>query len=384
MPINSPDVVIIGAGIAGCATALALKRFAGELSVCIIDRGRRETHDDTHLYEKRIRPKVGETLPPQVNIPLQQLGVWDAFVAADFLRSGGTASCWGSDAPHSNEYIFSPYGTGWHIDRRRFDDLLRNSATGQDIGFFDNARFLTFHRTADRWRIKFSTQSTDAPLNHDLTASFIVDATGRTARVAQQLGANKQVLDRLIGIYRFYERDDGNRPGGNTTLIESSEHGWWYSANLPQNQRVVALMTDVDIANDQNYRSVSGFDNALAATQQIHPCLQGLTPLTTPMVSAAHTQRLEKLAGNRWLAVGDSAYTFDPLSSLGIFKALRMSIYAAYAVKDLFNGKDRDLIKYQAVANAEFNQYLSKRREYYAAESRFSDQPFWRRRVISI
>jgi hypothetical protein len=33
-------------------------------------------------------------------------------------------SAWGSDKVYSNDFIFHPYGVGWHIDRTCFDGML--------------------------------------------------------------------------------------------------------------------------------------------------------------------------------------------------------------------------------------------------------------------
>jgi hypothetical protein len=41
-----------------------------------------------------------------------------------------------------------------------------------------------------------------------------------------------------------------------------------------------------------------------------------------PFVVVANNSRLDRLAGEKWLAVGDAAMAFDPLSAQGISKAL--------------------------------------------------------------
>ena len=390
MSTSTPDVVIVGAGVSGCAIAIALKRIAADLDICILDRGQQTTRDtnanDT-TYADHIRPKIGETLPPQVIIPLQQLGIWEQFLAASFLTSAGTSSAWGTSTPYANEHIYSPYGNGWHLDRKKFDALLLNAAIDHEVRVLDHAQFLSINQQQNGWQIEFRKTEQSNALHQHLSAKFVVDATGRSARVAQRIGANKQFVDHLLGIYRFYYQDDKKLQhelaADSSTLIESARNGWWYSARLPGHKQVVALMTDTDIAQAKGYGHSIGFDQALEATQQIGRQLDGMAACSAPVVSAAHTQHLDRMAGKSWLAVGDAAFTFDPLSSLGIFKALRMSLYASYAIKDFFNDKDQNLIKYQTVAGAEFNSYLAKRREYYAEESRFSNNPFWARRLAA-
>jgi flavin-dependent dehydrogenase len=54
------------------------------------------------------------------------------------------------------------------------------------------------------------------------------------------------------------------------------------------------------------------------------------------------------VAGDSWLAVGDAASTFDPLSSQGIVKVLRSGVCASYAIADpLTGGIDPGLAGYR-------------------------------------
>ena len=47
--------------------------------------------------------------------------------------------------------------------------------------------------------------------------------------------------------------------------------------------------------------------------------------------SAAHSARLQPLAGPAWFAAGDAACSFDPLSSQGLLNALYSGLAAAEA-----------------------------------------------------
>jgi 2-polyprenyl-6-methoxyphenol hydroxylase-like FAD-dependent oxidoreductase len=66
--IESYDVVILGGGPAGAATALSLRSHAPDLSVALIEQ--------TNYHATRI----GETLPPAVRPLLETIGVWQAFL----------------------------------------------------------------------------------------------------------------------------------------------------------------------------------------------------------------------------------------------------------------------------------------------------------------
>jgi 2-polyprenyl-6-methoxyphenol hydroxylase-like FAD-dependent oxidoreductase len=61
------DVLIAGAGPAGCATALSLAAFAPELRVALV------------IAVGNGKARIGETVPPQINPILVHLGVWPEF-----------------------------------------------------------------------------------------------------------------------------------------------------------------------------------------------------------------------------------------------------------------------------------------------------------------
>jgi flavin-dependent dehydrogenase len=86
------------------------------------------------------------------------------------------------------------------------------------------------------------------------------------------------------------------------------------------------------------------------------------------------------VTGDGWLAVGDAATTFDPLSSQGILKSLRSGVLASYAVADYFKGTQTGLVKYEALAAREFKDYMDSRADFYSRERRWDDAPFWLRR----
>lgn len=403
---NRHHIAIVGAGIAGCACAIALKRQTPSLRIVLLDIKSADellsSPDDTVQ-----KPIIGETLPAQVVLPLQRLGLWNMFTAMNHSPSSGTLSIWGNDRPHANESIFSPFGNAWHINRREFNQAILRVAVSLGVTLMAGWQLRSItDTTADGrrqsdapplggWLLKLRTGQAGAETQRQLKTRFIIDASGRVACAAKMLGMRKHRHDTLMGIYRYYAPKNGQHPvdrvsahpeqfeqrvADSTTLIESVPQGWWYSASLPGGHRVVSLMTDADKIKRRKRRLNDYFDRAIRESQLIYPGCKDLAPVSDCAIAAACTQNLSEISGRGWLAVGDAAFTFDPLSSLGIFKALRMSTLASYAVQDFFNGKDRELKKFRWLGSREFDGYLEKRRDYYSQENRFADQDFWRRR----
>ncbi len=125
-----PDVLILGAGIAGCALAMHLRRQG--LRVLLAGR--------TPLA----RP-VGEHLPPHTQPLLHELGVWDGFLADAHLACPGIRSAWGSAQLFTQDFVFTPYGDGWNLDRTRFDARLLQTAQQAGVEVLADARLGALH-----------------------------------------------------------------------------------------------------------------------------------------------------------------------------------------------------------------------------------------------
>jgi flavin-dependent dehydrogenase len=363
------DVVILGGGPAGAAAALSLRSHAPALSVALVEQS---------VYDA---PRVGETLPPTVRGVLAQLGVWETFAAEGHVAAYGARAAWGSDEPFDNEFILHPAGRGWHLDRRRFDRMLWREAGRRGVNTYSGHKFTGTLDKDGGWLLNFKSGQEGEAL---IEASFVIDATGRRAAFATGRGVRKVLTDRLLGVSVTFGARDAEPPADTYTLVEAWEEGWWYSALLPEDKLVVFCMTDADILKRRSLNSQAAWLDLLGQTRHTRERLRNTTPLDAPSVHAAHTQRLERVTGDRWLAVGDAATTFDPLSSQGILKGLRSGVLASYAAADFFKGAASGLEKYEALTSREFEDYLSVRADFYGRERRWEGSPFWARRRDTI
>jgi flavin-dependent dehydrogenase len=365
---GSYDVAVLGGGPAGAATALALKRRDAGLRVALVEKG------DYSAF------RVGETLPPPTRGLLARLGVWDAFPACAAVEAYGTRAAWGSARTRESAFIFSPYGRGWHVDRRAFDAWLSAEAERAGAEFFRNMRGDAIHRRQDEWIVMLRE---DGCASGELRARVLVDASGRHSTLARTCGARHLVFDRLVGV-AVRCRIDRAGPGPDTyTLVEACPHGWWYTATLPDGHMVAIFMTDADHLRRTPWRTLEEW-RALAADAPLTAERMACgTAAGAPVIYPASSQRLDRCAGDGWLAVGDAASTVDPLSSLGVMRALRSGIIAARAIGEHLDGSADALAAHHARLTKEYDDYLRTRAAYYALEQRWPDSPFWRDRHLS-
>ncbi|RWB20859.1 FAD-dependent monooxygenase [Mesorhizobium sp.] len=354
MPSEQTDFAVIGGGPAGAAATLTLRRHAPQRRVVLLEAGR---HD---------RPKPGEVLPAVAQGLLRQLGVWTSFVAEAFVESRAVVSAWSGETPDERHSMFSAQGAGGQLDRARFDRLLVQSAdaAGAEVRFASPV--CSAVREGYGWRLKLP--------DGDIVVDAVIWATGRSWKLARSFGAKLRAHSHLAAYTRFFDR----APGNCQMVIEARPEGWWYSADLPDQCRVVACLTDPDLGSEM--RDPKSWYRALAATQLIAPLLSSGARETAALVKSAGTVTIDPAAGERWVAAGDSLFAADPLSSRGIIHALRSGILAAYAASDMLDGHGELARKrYAMIARQGFADYVPALAAHYAAAARW-DTAFWQRR----
>ncbi|MFJ2780127.1 MULTISPECIES: NAD(P)/FAD-dependent oxidoreductase [unclassified Kitasatospora] len=355
------DAVVAGGGPAGAAAALTLAR-AGR-TVLLADAGGGPS-------------KTGESLVPAARLLLHDLGVDIRSLDADHRPCRATLSAWGSPHLHRTDFITDPYGHGWHLDRPAFDRLLRAAVRTHRA---DVAERATVTHPAPHpgggWQVTVRADGAARPVR----CRWLVDATGRRASLATRCGARRHRYDRLIAVHLRLTAGPADSEGA--SLVESAPDGWWYTAPHTPAHRLVTYFTDTDLA-PPGLGHPGAFLDRLAATRHTARLAVGRSPLAgaSPRRCAAHTARLEPLAGEGWIAAGDAAIAFDPLSSQGILTALYSGLCAGQAIDARLRGEAGALDGYAARLGETFDAYRYGHRQIHIGEERWHSRPFWQRR----
>lgn len=355
-----PDVVVVGGGAAGAASAIALSRLGAR--VVVIDR-------------RSTRPILGETLPPAAARVLAQVGLELEPAGRDHLPVYGNRSSWGSVVLAESDFIHQPPGHGWRIDRPAFDAELRRALDAAAVPRLDARVQAPERGTRTRWILTLSMGDETREIHTD----FLVDASGRSRRVVRMLGIPQRTYDRLTAVVGLFVPGNGREDRDSRTEIEATPDGWWYAGLLPDGHLLAGYLTDVDSLSFRQSRSRAGFstllDEAGPIASRVHTF--GYT-LDGPLHAvAAHSSRLQRAGGDGWCAVGDAYATFDPLSSGGILSALESGRRAAEAIAGSESG---GLERFDALSADNYARYLAQWLSYYAMESRWPTSTFWERR----
>ncbi|WP_079110362.1 tryptophan 7-halogenase [Streptomyces roseifaciens] len=378
-PPGQADAAVAGSGPAGAVAALVMAR-AGYRVLLLDDGG----HSSPRAGQAGF--KIGESLPPAARPLLRDLGLLDGFLAAGHPRSTGIYSAWGSEELHGRSHLFDPYGHGWHLDRLRFDAFLRDAAVAAGA---ELRRATVLDQLGRRLIVRERGTATVTELH----CRWTVDATGRRCVIGRRHGHRRR-QDRLVTAYTvFRDRHPADQHREHRedvearTLVEAAPHGWWYTTRIPAG-RLVAYLTDPDLA-DPSLRTPQGFWRGVARTGHVYRRLEGYDPASAPVPcwAPAHGLQLSPAAGPGWVAAGDAALAFDPLSSQGILTALHTGARAGQTVAACLADAGRtadELADYTEFLEGIAAAYRRHHAYAYDQEQRWPSSPFWRRRRTGV
>jgi flavin-dependent dehydrogenase len=364
--MKKADIAIIGGGPAGAIAALTLARNGADVILI-------EQSDGSNFV-------VGESLPPAARPILASLGLLERMKDGGHKTAYANRSVWGTDEVVTSDFIFNPLGCGWHLDRRAFNLMLISAAAEAGVRVLKSTCVTGAARTRDGWSLKLRINGEP----DELLVGFISDCTGRKAAFAQKQGARRLHYDKLIAVVTLSEaKVQGDNDA--TTLIEAVAGGWWYTALLPSGQRITIYHTDRDLVDATRIRNAGEWSKLLGRTEYVREEHKRFNYqlLSGPRMVSAGSSRLNRVVGDRWLAAGDAAAAFDPLSSQGIMTALDSGSQAADAILANLKGNSSALQRYEANVKKMYAGYLWKRAMYYAQEKRWSTSTFWLRRQAS-
>jgi 2-polyprenyl-6-methoxyphenol hydroxylase-like FAD-dependent oxidoreductase len=355
------DVLIIGSGPAGLSAAIVLRSLGKKVSLITRSKSAQRT--------------VGESLAGSAQYALRELGVWDTFMEAGHLPSYSNASAWGTDTLYYNDFIRSMQGHAWHIDRDQFEAMLYKRAIEEGVQLTETNNRFQLEAYPDGWYL--ITESSIEPE----AFRFVIDASGRNSWLARQLGISRIVEDEQVALYGFLSSEK-NILEDSSSLVEAVESGWWYSALLPDGQLAVAFFTDADLHDWKALSTEDGWMAALLQTSYTAHRIQQYGYLLNGMLrsTAANSSRLPVIQGEHWLAIGDAAMSFDPLSSHGISLALISGIDGAKAVSAAIDGTSNPFGFYFEAMQKGGDIYRRQRQALYLQEQRWKTAPYWKRR----
>lgn len=353
-------VIIIGGGPAGTSCATALQK-QGISDVLILEAG---DYSDF---------AIGENIPPTSKPLLQEIDVYDDFLAEGHLPSYGASSFWGDWRKGFNDTILSPLGNGWNLDRRRFNKFLARKAHEAGAKLLMNTRFISSERHNSGHVVSFRHKNEV----YQAACPVLIDATGNKSVVAKHLGSIQIEDQSLLCIARRFRSNQEDRPKSQT-IIESTKNGWWYAVGLPNDELLIAFYTLPELAKEQQVNELAFWESNFRETRISSEGFDISSPIQSKNIGF-HTKSfcLDTCAGENWLAIGDAASCYDPITSRGIVKSLRDAQEAAHLVARYLNNQLDDFRGFDQTVRDNYSLYRLERLSHYRKEQRWPASPFW-------
>lgn len=315
---DSADVVIVGAGPAGSATAIHLAR-AG-VRVTLLDRARfpRDKACSEYLSPETVRQLdalgVLTALEAHATVPLEGTRVHAAHGAqllGRFAEAGGT-----------------PFrDTGLAISRRVLDGELVAAARRAGVQVIEGATVTTLSAMAASGRTVTARLATGGELQ--LTARCVVGADGIRSVVARQAGLHRRGRLRRVA---FVAHMTGVAMPEPTAALHVGTHGYLGINPIGGGVTNVTVVVPAHRAKDARRDATRFFLDQLAHFPAAADPLRAAQLLRDVLVTGPFDTRCHRSTGDGVLLVGDAADFFDPFTGEGVCTALTGAVLAASTV----------------------------------------------------
>ena len=368
---STADIAVVGGGIAATAAILRLIR-TGYSPLWIAPA-------------QKAGDLPGEHLSPAARPMLEEIGAAGLLRAACHRPEHSVFSAWGSDQLAERSGIVHLEGPGTVLERAAFERELRALAVASGAAPVE-ARLIGLERNGDGWVLEVE----DGDRLGRCGARCMLDGAGRAAVVAGIHAPDHAArfrADQLVALCAFLSQEEnaGVEPT-RATLLETVPEGWWYATLLADDRLVLNFYTDPDLLPRDVTREADVFRAMLERTTYVGRWLRdaGFSLNAPPDLVSAGTTWLAPAAGEGWVAIGDAAAAFDPLSSHGMTTALWTGIRGADAAVARLGGNAEPLAAYAEKVGRGVQEFLQSRSTIYAEERRFDASPFWERRKRAV
>ena len=377
MSVND-SIVIIGGGPAGACAGALLARMG--LDVVLLER------------ERFPRAHVGESLLPGSIPILESLGVMDEVRKAGFTVKPGATMIWGTEREPWSWHFSETHASNPHsyqVWRPEFDSILLNNARRSGVDVREGWQVTQVMFDVDGAVSAVRCRPMDGASDEvELTARFVVDASGQSGVLSRQLGLREwDDFFRNLAVYGYYkggerlpEHDEGN------ILIESQADGWLWHIPLRDGWASVGAVVDAETGQRgiQEMGPRRFLERQIAAAPYIASMLESAEMVSGAEVVRDWSYRCKSLSGPGYILVGDAGCFVDPLFSSGVHLALT---YAALASVVVASALEDPTIAgpagkmYEQMYYREYGHFRELARLFYSS-NRTAESYFWEARRL--
>jgi flavin-dependent dehydrogenase len=316
---------------------------------------------------------LGETLSRSVTPSLAELGVFSSFRRLNFESIEGSISSWGMPQAEKTSALLQPAGISWVCRKDAFIRTLAERAINLGADFCRKPVKWAERENNGTWKIAHEGGT-------PVFADIMIVATGRDNQRFAKL-PQRVPVDKLVACVVALEDHRSHSP--NFVSLDSSANGWFFSVKSDEKTRVLSYFTDGDLLPFRGQRRLLHMLNHqlsdLSSISKTIKQIDATEVKSFSVVSANSTFRKHSFIKNLFCC-GDTAQTFDPLSSQGISAAINDGIETANFIAGMEWDDEESLIEHERRRRQRYVEYLKKWHGIYSIEKRWAENIFWQRR----
>jgi geranylgeranyl reductase family protein len=316
------EVIVIGGGPAGSSVATRLAQ-----------QGRRVL-----LLEKEHFPRfhIGESLLPCAMPLIEALGAMPRLQQADFLPKYA-AEFVTADGSFTRRYSFADglvpgAPSAYEVDRSAFDKVLLDNARERSVDVREGMQVVKFEIDLARGVTVLARD--EAGESHEFHAEVLIDASGQNSLVASRLGLREMDQDlKNFAVFSHFEgasRYTGEREGDISVVLIPG--GWWWVIPLRNDRTSVGLVAPSHSLKGRK-PDEAFFQERIDETPFLRERLANARRVAPVHRISDYSYVSRKLAGDRFVLVGDAAAFIDPVFSTGVYLGMTSAFRAAECVE---------------------------------------------------
>ncbi len=322
-PLEPLDALIIGGGPAGSTAGSWLAKKGRNVMIC----------------EKEQFPRfhIGESLLPNGNRVLKEIGAWEKIRNAGFIKKYG-AEFTLPDRSQSVDNIFADgllkgLEQTYQVERSRFDDILLKHAQSSGCEVRQRHQVAKTERSETGWKVEVV--DLDTSQRTWINTRWIIDASGRNCVMGRTLNLKKESIpypSRFAVFNHFTGVPKAEGKAGGNIIVLRLKDAWFWVIPISEEVTSVGVVAQKGAMSEGRETREDYFWRKIGESSFLSDSMQNATPLDSFRIESGYCFSYDLFGRENVLLAGDAASFIDPVFSSGVYLALESGLLSGQTI----------------------------------------------------